>query len=293
MDAMRRGDEAEAWAIADAELANRDAATRDDPRLPYHRRWVWDGRPFLGRNVVVRCYHGLGDVVQFARYLPVLKPLCRRLTVEAQPELLPLLASMSPVGHLVPFDPASPSPSAECDIEIMELSHALRIGAGGVPVPYLRVSPTRHAAAHTRTGATRPVLGLCWQAGDWDPHRSVPLPALLASLPPGLRLINLQRLAGGPVFLNPEGCSADILATAALIAGVDLVVTVDTMVAHLAGALGRPALVLLRRNADWRWGLEGRTPWYPSLRLVRQGVEGDWSEPLAALAAEVTRSAGD
>src|SRR3954454_22907480 len=84
LTAMRRGDYAAAWAINDAVLAARDAATRDDPRVPYHLRWVWDGRPYRQRDVLIRCYHGLGDTLHFARYLPALRPHVASLTVEAQ-----------------------------------------------------------------------------------------------------------------------------------------------------------------------------------------------------------------
>src|ERR1700712_52841 len=125
MAAMRRGAFATAWAVNDHVLRQRDPATRDDPNLPYHLRWVWDGRPFRNRHVLIRCYHGLGDTLQFARYLPRIRPLVASLTVEVQPELLPLLASVPGPDRLIPFDPAHPAPAAaDCDIEIMELAHA-------------------------------------------------------------------------------------------------------------------------------------------------------------------------
>ena len=89
--AMRRGDFAAAWRVNDAVLAARDPATRDDPALPYHQRWVWDGTPPDGADVLVRCYHGLGDTLMFSRYLPVLKRRAARLRVEVQPELLRFL----------------------------------------------------------------------------------------------------------------------------------------------------------------------------------------------------------
>ena len=93
--AMRRGDHRAAWDIMAAAHSARDPATRDDPNLPYHLRWVWDGRPFDGRRVLVRCYHGLGDTVQFARFLPHLRARAAEVTVEMQPRLLPLFAGLS------------------------------------------------------------------------------------------------------------------------------------------------------------------------------------------------------
>ncbi len=99
---MRNQDFAGAWAISDAVLAMRDPAGRDDPSLPYHLRWVWDGTPPHGRDVLVRCYHGLGDTLQFARFLPALRARAARVTVEAQRELCPLLAQLPGVDRLAP-----------------------------------------------------------------------------------------------------------------------------------------------------------------------------------------------
>jgi hypothetical protein len=274
---MKRGCHTAAWAISDIVLGRRDPATRDDPALPYHRRWVWDGRPFLRRHVLVRCYHGLGDTLQFARYLPVLRRLVASLTVEVQPALLPLLTTIVGPDRLVPFDPAKPLPPSECDIEIMELAHALRLLPDAVPPGYLRAAP-----APLPAGA----IGLCWRAGDWDPLRALP-PELLAPLS-RYPCLTLQPHPTTLRVLNPRGCSTDIADTAALIAGTALVVTVDTMVAHLAGALDHPTCLLLRHDADWRW-MQDRSdsPWYPSMRLYRQPAPGDWASVTARLAADL------
>ena len=279
--AMRRGDYRSAWAINDAVLAARDPAGRDDPALPYHRRWVWDGRPFAGRHVLVRCYHGLGDTLQFARFLPALRPLVASLTVEAQPGLLPLLSRIPGCGRLIPFAPASPAPPSECDLEIMELAHALRLPPDAAPAPYLRAAP---ASSPERA------IGLCWQAGGWDPARSVPA-GLLQPLSRIRPIAALQPV--GPdcplPLLNPQGSPAAIEDTAALIAGLELVVTVDSMVAHLAGALGRPTMLLLRHDCDWRWMSDRRdSPWYPSMRLYRQAWPGDWAAVIGQVTADLT-----
>ena len=139
------------WLLNDRVLANRDPAARDDPRLPYHRRWVWDGRQFAGRHVLVRCYHGLGDTVQFARYLPALRRVAASLTVETQPELLALLATVAGPDRLIPFAVAAPAEPFECDIEIMELAHALRLPPGAALPPYIHAVPApvaMHASEH-------------------------------------------------------------------------------------------------------------------------------------------------
>ncbi len=270
---MRRADFAAAHQVSDEVLAGRDPRAADDPRLPYHLRWVWDGRTLAGRHVLVRCYHGLGDTVQFARFLPDLAAIAASVTLEVQPELLSLLAGISGVDRVIAFRTDAPLKPAECDIEIMELAHALRVEAVGGRVPYLTVpSACRDERADLE-------VGLCWRAGDWDPARSVPRHGLEQACD-----------IGGvcPRDLTVYPPSADVLSTAILVKALDLVVTVDTMIAHLAGALGRPTWLLLKRDCDWRWMDEGCvSPWYPTVRLYRQEVAGNWSAPLDRVHADL------
>ncbi len=287
---MRRGDYATAWAVNDAVITRRTTPP-DDPRVPYHLRHVWDGRPFDGRDVLVRSYHGLGDTLQFVRYLPALRARCRSVALEVQPELVPLLSGMRGVDRLIPFQVAAPAPPASCDIEIMELFHALRLPPEAAPPPYLNARPLPQGEERRKCRAFYPpspcgrrsggggtrgaTIGLCTQAGDWDPDRSVPLSRLAAVLPADARTVPLR--------------GATIAETATLVCAVDFVVSVDTMVAHLAGALGRPLRVLLKQPADWRWGDCPTTPWYPAARLYRQPGAGDWTAPLAALSRDLSR----
>lgn len=274
---MRRGDYLMAWAISDRVLAARDPVTRDDPSLPYHLRWVWDGRPYHGRHVLIRCYHGLGDTLQFARYLPALRPHVASLTVEAQPELHGLLVGTA--DRLLPFVPSAPSPPSECDLEIMELPHAMRLPPRAVAP--LRVGDRAFAPAGPGT------IGVCWQSGGWDTARSVPS-ALVAALVAVRAAVALQPAPTDLAVLNPAGCPSEIARTAALISGLDLVITVDTMVAHLAGTLNRPTWLLLKHAADWRW-MEDRadSPWYRSMRLYRQPAPGDWDAVMARVADDL------
>ncbi|WP_220494730.1 hypothetical protein [Paracoccus sp. MC1854] len=273
--AMRRGDFPAAWGMAAKALAARDPVTRDDPSLPYHLRWVWDGRPFDGRRVLVRCYHGLGDTLMFSRFLPLLARRAARVTVEMQPHLLPLFRGF-PGIDLRPFDVARPLPPQECDIEIMELPLALRASPIDAPIPQMGITP---AALPSGT------VALCWGAGDWDRERSVPQ-AMFAPLCDGPALSLMPGPSGLPV-LNPDGCPLDMVLTAQLVAGSALVITVDTMIAHLAGMLGWPVWLLVKHDPDWRWPTEGtRTPWYPTMRVFRQPAPGDWE----AVMADVTRA---
>ena len=274
--ATRSGDHELAWTLCEQALAERDPATRDDPRLPYHLRWVWDGTPVDGRDVLVRCYHGLGDTIQFARFLPLLRRRAASVTVEIQPRLIGLFAGFPGVDRLVPFDVAAPLPPAECVLEIMELGFALRAAPASALPPYLGAAP---AALPTGT------VGLCCDAGDWDGERAIP-PELLARLARHRPLVTLDPRPSALPVLNPAGCPFDIGQTAALVAGCALVVTVDTMVAHLAGALGKPTWLLLKHEPDWRWAPQsGCSEWYPSLRLYPQPTPGEW----LSVAAQVER----
>lgn len=278
--AMRRGDYAAAFAIGDAAIAARPPAERDDPRVDYHRRWVWDGRAFDGEDVLVRCYHGLGDTIQFARFLPLLAQRARSITVEAPARLHHLLATIPGVDRLIPFDHAAPAKPFACDIEITELPQALRATPADVGAPYLRASPAALPAG---------TIGLCYSSGDWDHDRRVP-PTLLAPLCEGHRCLSLVAEPTDLAVLNPAGCPFDIDATASLVAACALVVTVDTMIAHLAGALGRPTWLMLKAEPDWRWTPGARdTPWYPTMRLYAQSRAGDWTGVVEEIACDLAR----
>jgi hypothetical protein len=240
-------------------------------------RWVWDGRPFEGRHVLVRCYHGLGDTIQFARYLSALARRAASLTVEVQPCLLPLLAPIGETIRFVPFDPAHPLPQSECDIEIMELGFALRLPPDQVPPPYLR-APAVEIAGNR--------IGICYRTSNWDEQRCLPAEQL-ASICRTRECVSLVPQACELPVANPAGCTMDMMETAALVASTALVISVDAMIAHLAGALGRPTWLLLKADPDWRWSLGRTTPWYPSMRLYRQPRAGDWTSVIAEVEADL------
>ena len=259
-----------AFALSAEALRARDPTTRDDPRLPFHQRWVWDGRPFDGRDVLVRCYHGLGDTLQFARYLPLLAQRAASVTLEVQARLIPLLRQLPGVARLIAFDPARPAPPSPCDLEITELAFALHRPPDTAPPPYLRAGPAMHPSG---------TIGLCYAAGDWDAQRTIP-PTLLAPLCRGRDCLSLVAEPVPLPVLNPGGAPFNIQATAELVAGCALVITVDTMIAHLAGALGRPTWLLLKADPDWRWTPGAQSsPWYPAMRLFHQPRPGAW-EPV-------------
>jgi hypothetical protein len=293
---IRSGAWEDAWAVSDAVVRARGDGTCW--HLPRHQQWVWDGRPLAGRRVLVRCYHGLGDTLMFSRFVPPLRREAAEVTLWAQPALLPLLATMRGAGPLLPLHDGAPDAEYDADVEVMELSHVARATPATLPPPPdFAVAP----APLARDG--RLAVGLVWESGDWDrATRSVP-PALLAPLArvPGVALHVLQRgpaldafVAGGATFDPatagaaplPVSGSDDVLEAARAVRALDLVVTIDSMPAHLAGALGVPVWTLLPHAADWRW-MDGRddSPWYPTMRLLRQPRPGDW-EAVVARAAE-------
>jgi hypothetical protein len=290
---MRRRDYETAWSISDRVLATRDKRRRDDPEEPYHRRWLWDGTPAEGKEVLVRCYHGLGDTIQFARFLPSLATIAARVTVETPRPLIPLFQRSDLGAAIVPFDPARPRAPSPCDIEIMELSHGLRLSPLAVQPPYLSVDKSAGAAEAVQR-AVNPIAALCWRCGDWDHERSLRLRLLREAMPQAWRLVHLQPditedEATACSFINPTATLATIIDTARLILSATLVVTIDTMVAHLASALGRPCFVLLKHEADWRWEHGNHSSWYPRSRLIRQPRPGDWTGAVTILKAELAR----
>jgi hypothetical protein len=282
VSAMRGEAYEAAWAAATEALEQRDPATRDDARLPYHKRWVWDGRPFDGKHVLVRCYRGLGDTLQYARFLPLLADRAASVTLEVQPRLAPLLDGSPTLAKVIPFNPATPVPASECEMEITELDFVLRTPPTEAPAPYLSAS---------RAVLPRGTVGFCYGAGEWDRDRSIPaeLLAPLCRLAPCLTL--MPEPTDLPV-LNPGGCPYDMTMTAALVSACDLIVTVDTMIAHLAGALGKPTWLLLKSEPDWRWSPRKRTTaWYGSMRLYSQPGPGQWLEVAAQLARDLAARA--
>ena len=310
MSHMLRGDFESAWQCADHDREQRRRAGITGRDWPRHLRPVWDGRALAGAHVLVRCHHGLGDTIQFVRYLPRLAEMAASVQLESQPELVPLLARLPGIGRLQALSSADDRPAAafgcDAEIDVTELPHAFRTTLESVPggVPYLRPDPDRVAEARRRLDRFEEgvAVGLVWAAGEWKPERSIALSRLapLADIP-GIGLVNLQRSPEygrwrasreGPAMAEifDTGAVADAAAT---IAALDLVITVDTMAAHLAGALAVPVWTMLHYAADWRWLLDrGDSPWYPTMRLFRQPRPGDWDPVVAEIAAALRRRAG-
>jgi tetratricopeptide (TPR) repeat protein len=278
---------AEGWREYDARLALPELG-RDRHRLPGP---LWDATNPAGKTLLLYPEQGLGDALQFARYATLLADAGARCLIRCSDALAPLLATVSGVAEI--NRDAEPLPRFDAHLPLLSLPRVLGTTPETIPagVPYIAVAdPVRAAsrAALKRAGATRAV-GLAWAGNPAHPndlHRSVPLAVLAPLLAvPGIVWFSLQQgdaaaeVARAPAAarLVPLPSGAALVDTAALIAELDLVITVDTSIAHLAGALGRPGWVMLPFAPDWRWQL-GRddSPWYPTLRLFRQPRARDW-----------------
>jgi tetratricopeptide (TPR) repeat protein len=271
-------------------------------------RPAWDGSPLAGRTILVYAEQGLGDTLQFVRYAAVMKRQGGTVIVACQPALVRLLTGCPGVDRVVAKD--SPLPPFDVQAPLLSLPGLLGTTLDTIPreVPYLAAAPD--LVEHWRrelssVGGFR--VGIAWQgnpAYSADRLRSVPLTHFtrLARLD-GVRLISLQKGPGTEQLAAlPTDCpvldlgarldetSGAFMDTAAAMANLDLVVTSDTAVPHLAGALAVPTWVALPLVPDWRW-LLGRedSPWYPTMRLFRQREAGDWDEVFGRIAEELRR----
>jgi tetratricopeptide (TPR) repeat protein len=252
----------------------------------------WTGEPLAGRHLLVRAEQGLGDTIMLARFLPDLAARAGRVTLQCAPCLMPLLRQLG--TGLVPSD-ALP-PAHDYALDQMSLPHLLRLSPAVIPVPggYLQADPAR--ARHWRAILPRcPAMkrvGLIWAGNPLhhnDRRRSLPAGALQPLLDlPDIQFVSLQlgARAGEYPVLDLAPLLKDFGETAAVVAELDALVTVDSAVAHLAGAMGVPCHVLLSAAVDWRWQLNRQdTPWYTSMTLHRQEALGDWSKPMAGVVA--------
>ncbi len=256
----------------------------------------WDGSDLDGRTVLLHAEQGLGSAIQFVRYAPLVAARNGTVVVECQKPLLRLFSGLTigeapPVARVVARGDALPH--FDVQAPLMSLPALLGTEIGSIPrkTPYLAAEPAAYAACRDRLGPfPGPRVGLAWAGNPRhvnDHNRSMPAsclrPLLRAggatffSLQMGSAAKDLDELAGGAVHdLSPE--INDFADTAAIIANLDLVISVDTAVAHLAGALGRPVWLLLPFVGEWRWLLDREdSPWYPTMRLFRQKAPGDWS----------------
>lgn len=263
---------------------------------------LWDGGDLEGRTILIHSEQGYGDTLQFIRYVPMLAGKGAKVIVESHPPLVSLLIEVEGVSSVVAR--GEDQPAVDVQAPIMSLPYLFKTNLNTIPaeVPYLGLSPT---VAIDLGDDSRTLVGIAWAGRPThknDSNRSMPLElfAPLAEMP-GISLVGLQfdarfderdRVSWGDDILDIRPQVDDFSDSATAIAGLDLVITVDTAVAHLAGALGKTAWVLLPFAPDWRWMLDrGDSPWYPSVRLFRQSSPSDWAPVMDAVVAALR--AGD
>ena len=280
------GDFARGWPLFEARW--RVPSLGNQRRYPHLPQWLGQAS-IAGQSILLYAEQGLGDTIQFCRYVPLLQRLGAKVSLAVQPALVPLLTGQWPdvvvaerFTDVSGFDWATP---------LMSLPLALGTTLESIPAaPYLHAP----SAVGVLPSSGRPRVGLVWSGSTGhknDKNRSIAVSALepLFELPvdwvclqPELRETDLAWLVAHSEVVLKKPELRDFAETAQIIAGLDLVVTVDTAVAHLAGALGKPVWILLPTGADYRWLLERNdSPWYPTARLFRQKARGDWSAVIA------------
>ncbi|MDB4308128.1 tetratricopeptide repeat protein [Gammaproteobacteria bacterium] len=258
----------------------------------------WKGEPLNGRSVLVCAEQGLGDTIQFIRYVDLLVQLGGKVMVQCQASIRRLLSTMPGIDSLTAW--GDHLPDHDVQVSLLSLPYLLGTTLETVPgrVPYLFPSkPPRSLDNGISVEVEKKNVGIVWAGNPRhknDQNRSVDLSQFRSligmpgvkwySLQVGSRAVELVATEGFDDVTDTSPMLKDFSDTATVIERLDLVITVDTSVAHLAGALGIPVWVLLPYNPDWRW-LLGRadSPWYPSMRLFRQSVPGDWSGVFSAV----------
>jgi tetratricopeptide (TPR) repeat protein len=279
----------------------------DVPPKPDFDRPEWDGTPLEQRAILLYTEQGYGDSIQFARYASLLASHGARVVILAQPALREVFETIPGVARVVA--PGDPLPAFDTHFPLLSLPHALGTTLDGIPaqVPYLSASPGRAGQWRAKlagvdgSGGRAMKVGLVWASEPRNhiaPMKSVSFDMLAAlQSVANVRFYSLQtgnaaRQASepsAPLAIVDLSAGIDHFAdTAAIIANLDLVISIDTAVAHLAGAMGKPAWTLLQFAPDWRWyPLAGTSLWYPTMRLYRQPSPGDWQSVVARIANDL------
>lgn len=283
------------------EWRHHDGALGAPTRLAQPR---WRGESLQGRSIFLYGEQGFGDNIQFLRFVPEIARQAGRVYLLVLQALEPLLADLPANCERVPA--GAPAPLSDYECPLMSLPAVLGTTEQDIPrvIPYLRAEPAAVRAWRARLPADRLNVGIAWAGKPThhnDLNRSMALDAILQLAAPGCRLVTVQpqlreadrqALAAAPDVVDAGRDLRDFGETAALLQALDGVVSVDTSVAHLAGALGRPVFLLLPFVPDWRWMLEREdSPWYPTARLFRQPAIGDWHPVLERVRVQLAQLA--
>jgi tetratricopeptide (TPR) repeat protein len=258
--------------------------------------WLGDA-PLAGKTILLHIEQGLGDTLQFCRYAPLVAARGADVVLAVQPALKTLLADLPGVRQIVSPNDEWPGFDCHCPLMSLPLAFGTRIDTIPADIPYIFSDPTKVAGWRDRLGEKKQLwVGLVGSGNPShknDSNRSIPLASLLDQLPVSARYFSLHQelrpadqatLDQHPELQHFGDQLNDFSDTAALLELLDLVISVDTAVAHLAGAMGKPVWLLLPFNADWRWLLDrDDSPWYPTMRLFRQQSPGNWGEVIARI----------
>jgi tetratricopeptide (TPR) repeat protein len=293
---LMRGDLAEGWDEYEWRLRSTERKGPKFPEIP------WQGENLAGKHIYVQAEQGFGDTLQFARYMPLLAARGGKVTLRVHQQLVRLLRESLP-GITILGDRGDPAPY-QCDAVLLSLPRTFKTRLETIPaaVPYLRAPADAAKQWSTRLAKMKGLkIGIVW-AGNPDhvndSRRSVGLPLLsslfavrgtsFASLQFGPRAADLKKLKRKTKIEELARLLEDFVDTAAAVTALDLVITVDTSVAHLAGALGKPVWVLLPWVTDWRWLLNREdNPWYPTMRLFRQKKGENMADVIARVEQEL------
>jgi Flp pilus assembly protein TadD len=293
---LQMGDFEQGWAEYEWRFQCKEHA------IPQFRQPLWDGSHLDEQTILLYGDHGMGDTLQFIRYAPLVQKRGGRVLVACRKPLARILASCTGVARVI--SEGATFPEFQVYAPLMSLPRILGTTLEIVParVPYLAADPAVVARWRAELGPFDGFkVGIAWQGNPQhlkDRHRSFPLDQFepLARLD-GVRLVSLQTGYGTEQLANVAdrlrvidlgSRFEDVMDSAAVLSSVDLVITPDTSVAHLAGALGVPVWVALPFAPDWRWLLDREdSPWYPTMRLFRQRTWGDWNEVIARIAREL------
>jgi hypothetical protein len=274
--------------------------------LRFRRRFsqpLWKGEPLEGSRILLHAEQGMGDTLQFVRYIPLVAARGARVVLEVQPRLHRLLTQTPGAPEIICRGDALPDFDWQCPLLSLPLATGTDLNTIPAQIPYLYPDPTQAEKWRQRLSGNSLRVGLVWAGNPFHPHefwRSIPLEQLapLVKLE-GVTFYSLQM--GAPADqLKQRGSQArvidlreeqkDFADTAAIVANLDLVISIDTSVAHLAGAMGKSVWVLLCKSADWRWMLEREdSPWYPTARLFRQSTMGNWQDVVTRIEHELRK----
>jgi tetratricopeptide (TPR) repeat protein len=272
-----------------------------------YRQPLWLGaQPIGGKTILLHAEQGLGDTIQFARYA---KPLARAgatAVLEVAPALKELMSGMDGAARVLAQGEALPAFDLHCPLASLTLAFKTELASIPAEIPYLAAPAARLEKWRARMDPlARPRIALAWSGNPAhanDRNRSIPLARLeplwsraggsFVSVQRDVREADAAVLAGAARLVHLGDALSDFADTAAVLALADVVISVDSAVAHLAGAMGRPVWILLPFSPDWRWLLaRGDSPWYPTARLFRQPAIGDWQSAIARLQQELAHTA--